>query len=95
MKYYTLFVIFEKAAKFTIFPLLQIIGGALRVNYNSFLPLFLSSLWSSDNISGSLPDLKNNVFPIFSRTVLTAGIQNKTIFNMIRLQSFLEVSGQM
>ena len=28
---YTLFVIFEKAAKFEIFRLLQIIDGALRV----------------------------------------------------------------
>ena len=32
MKYHALFVIFEKAAKFAICRLLQIIDGALRVN---------------------------------------------------------------
>ena len=32
MKYHTLFVIFEKAAKFENFRLLQIVGGALEVN---------------------------------------------------------------
>ena len=32
MKYHTLFVIFEKAAKFEICRLLQIIGGALWGN---------------------------------------------------------------
>ena len=35
MKYHALFVIFEKAAKFEIVCLLQIINGALRVNYNT------------------------------------------------------------
>ena len=38
MKYHALFVIFEKAAKFAIHScLLQIIGGALRVNLAFFL----------------------------------------------------------
>ena len=32
MKYHALFVVFEKAAKFANCRLLQIIGGALRVN---------------------------------------------------------------
>ena len=32
MKHHVLFVIFEKGAKFKIVVLLQIIGGALRVN---------------------------------------------------------------
>ena len=32
MKYHALFVIFEKAGKFEIFRLLQIVGGTLRVS---------------------------------------------------------------
>ena len=32
MKYHALFIIFEEAAKFESFRLLQIIGGALWVN---------------------------------------------------------------
>ena len=37
MKYHALFVIFEKAAKFEIFRLLQKIGGALRVKKHAKL----------------------------------------------------------
>ena len=45
MKYYTLFVILEKAVKFDIFHLLQILGGALRVNtYSVDLPSLPSVL---------------------------------------------------
>ena len=39
MKYHALFVIFEKAAKFEICLLLQIIGGALMVKTSALISL--------------------------------------------------------
>ena len=46
MKYHTLFVIFEKAAKFENCRLLLILGGALWVKrkFDDQVPIYLSSV---------------------------------------------------
>ena len=53
MKYHALFVIFEKVAKFFNCRLLQIIGGALRVNkliYSAAQVFFYKTLLSTDQM---------------------------------------------
>ena len=49
MKYYALFVIFEKAAKFLNCRLLQNIGGALRFNYSKTSMTHLPGLFSTSS----------------------------------------------
>ena len=66
----------------------------LVVLWNKILPLFLSSLCSSDNMRGSFPDLKNKVLPIFSRIVRTEKYINKVlpIFSgIVRTEKYINI----
>ena len=51
MKYHALLVIFEKAAKFKICSLLQIVGGTLRVNLDFLNSMSTVCFWSNADFS--------------------------------------------